>query len=274
MAILQYKDPRLANQFWYALERGLEDKAIDLIRKHDLIHCVHQFRHLYPLSAAAQWGLDNVCRVLLAAGANPNSEDMTDNEDTPLLSVIFHGHNRKHATQIFEILLRAGAELNLFLPRYHGATAFLLACQTPMRDFKGKIDIMGKYGARLEATDYRGRGALHYAAQNNADNIRTLLRMGCAANIQDDDGNTPLHLAAEVGSPTTFKAMLAAGVDPRVRNNKGLTALDCRILEADQRTDPREEMVARWIRRQLIKEARQTRNKAGTRPVRVPGRKM
>lgn len=276
MAILQYKDPGLANQLWYALERGQERKAIELIRKHDLVHCVHQYRHFYPLSAAAQWGLEDVCRALLAAGADPNSEDNSD-ENTPLLSAIFHGYNRKQGTRIFEVLLRARAELNMWLPRHGGATAFLLSCQTPMRDFKGKMEVMARYGANLEATDSRGRGAMHYAAQNNADNIRTLLRMGCAAHLQDDDGNTPLHLAAEIGSPATFRALLAAGCDPRIRNSQGMTALDCRLIDCQEPgtgADPREEMVSRWLRRQLLKEARETRTMAGLRAVRAPGRKM
>lgn len=68
--------------------------------------------------------------------------------------------------------------------------------------------------------------ALHVATKNNkADSVSLLLRAGVDCNIQDEDGNTALHYAAELGHKEIVTMLLnAEKVNPHIRNNKGAVA--------------------------------------------------
>ena len=262
MATNKEKRDLLGQQLWHAMERGSEQKAISLINTNDLAHCVHPQQGYYPLSAAARWGLLGVCRALLNKGANPNSQDY-GSEDTPLYSAIVHGGRRLNSTAIIEKILAAGGDLNLYLPERGGASVFMVACGTGMREAPRKLKIMLDHGGRVGAVDGRGRGIMHYAATTNPGIIRLLRKAGAQANIQDDDGNTALHAAAETGSASCFQALLVAGADPRTPNNHGLTALECGVREAEvgeSEVGPMDLMVARWVRKQLGGAAREARS--------------
>ncbi len=87
-------------------------------------------------------------------------------------------------------------------------------------------------GANIETVDSTGRGVLHVA---NSSNIKSLLHRGADVNLQDKDGNTPLHnifLAlsrSKVFYPSlkeNAKLFLEAGADLNIKNNKGKTPLD------------------------------------------------
>ena len=54
---------------------------------------------------------------------------------------------------------------------------------------------------------------------------------------QDEDGNTPLHIAAANVNYRAMSALLETGADPTLLNNEGLTPLD--VAEAVERYDER-----------------------------------
>lgn len=68
--------------------------------------------------------------------------------------------------------------------------------------------------------------ALHVATKNNkADSVSLLIKAGIDCNIQDEDGNTALHYAAELGHKEIVTILLAVEkINTNLRNNKGLTA--------------------------------------------------
>lgn len=74
--------------------------------------------------------------------------------------------------------------------------------------------------------DRAGWTPLHFAAQGqHAEVARVLARAGGAVNARDSYGNTPLWRAVfnSRGEGYTIKALLAAGADPDLPNDSGVT---------------------------------------------------
>ena len=89
-------------------------------------------------------------------------------------------------------------------------------------------------GANPNAPDTRGRPALHYVEAGGAPrNLEALLAAGGKPEVQDGDGNTPLHIAADASSPTlderesvaVIRVLLDGGANPNVPNRWGDTPL-------------------------------------------------
>lgn len=76
------------------------------------------------------------------------------------------------------------------------------------------------------ARDDEGQTALHRALLNAPDRVQMLLALHPDPNIQDDQGVTPLMLAAKQGLPQSAIALREAGADPSLRDNEGRSALD------------------------------------------------
>ena len=81
----------------------------------------------------------------------------------------------------------------------------------------------------------RGRGLLHYGAQYNSENcVATILhRTFTEVNLQDDDGNTPAHIAAINNHQSILRKLREnEQYQPDIRNSLGETVED--ILEKMQ----------------------------------------
>ena len=76
-------------------------------------------------------------------------------------------------------------------------------------------------GTNVNAVDDDGWTPLHYAAgMGTLENIQVLLEAGGNINAANDDG-TPLHPASWYGSLENIKALLVAGADVMARDNDG-----------------------------------------------------
>ena len=53
-----------------------------------------------------------------------------------------------------------------------------------------------------------------------------LLAAKASPNLQDEEGNTPLHLAADEGHKKMFDELKLAGGNPEILNKEGKNALD------------------------------------------------
>jgi hypothetical protein len=113
------------------------------------------------------------------------------------------------------------------------------------------IDRFLAEGAKPDALDADGRHFLHHAvtegrtkrtdrddAEFSTKNLREILAIatshGINIDIQDKDGNSPLHLAAKMGYENKVMALVEYGASTTLRNNKGKTP--AQLAEAAKRT--------------------------------------
>ena len=91
-------------------------------------------------------------------------------------------------------------------------------------------------GTDVNARDYIGYSALHYAAQNYLPEMATLLiAHGADVDAEDQYGNTPLWRATfdSKGRGELITILLKAGADRNHLNKKGKTPLDLAKLIAN-----------------------------------------
>jgi ankyrin repeat protein len=101
--------------------------------------------------------------------------------------------------------------------------------------------------------DEYGRTPLHnlivpFEGDIDLQEMKRLIDAGADPNAQDDNGWTPLHIAAQESSLDAVRLLLDAGANPNVRNSGGQTPLspafhfscDIRIMDAllDAGADP------------------------------------
>ncbi|MEY4363902.1 MAG: hypothetical protein RLZZ24_1254 [Pseudomonadota bacterium] len=114
-------------------------------------------------------------------------------------------------------------------PNLASETALMLAALTNRMDVaQALID----KGAEINR---QGWSALHYAATNgHVQMMRLLLDNNAYLDAEAPNGNTPLMMAVQFGSPMAVKLLLEEGADPNVQTNFGQTAMDL----AQMRNDP------------------------------------
>ena len=82
-----------------------------------------------------------------------------------------------------------------------------------------------------------GNTALFYAAQlDNTDIVQMLLEEGADPDLQDENGWSPLHVAAQYGYLSTTRALLNGAADVNLPDNKGMTPLMLTLARGDERT--------------------------------------
>lgn len=142
-----------------------------------------------PLMQAVSMGMVDSVRVLIQAGANPNrlSRDGWSVVHT-MADMISHEEEEE---EIVRMLLEAGADVDI-------------------RDSTGTTPLM------------------EMAREATAKRMARLLQAGANPNTVNDSGWTALFFAVSLLNDVRAKVelLLAYGVDARIRDTKGLTALD------------------------------------------------
>uniref|UniRef100_A0AAQ5YZJ7 Euchromatic histone-lysine N-methyltransferase 1a n=1 Tax=Amphiprion ocellaris TaxID=80972 RepID=A0AAQ5YZJ7_AMPOC len=203
-----------------------------------------------PLHAAASEGHQEICHMLVQAGANL---DMFDEEQrTPLMAACENNH-----LDIVKYILRAGASIShkdimgftcLHLAAklgHYDIVNHLLSkaskhinCQddggwTPITwaiEYKHKelVHLLLARGADVNIRDKEENVCLHWAALSGCDDIaQALLEAQCDLNAVNIHGDSPLHVAAREQHLECVMLFLSRGADISQRNRDGETALDC-----------------------------------------------
>ncbi|TMW54839.1 hypothetical protein DOY81_000072 [Sarcophaga bullata] len=83
-----------------------------------------------------------------------------------------------------------------------------------------------------------GDTPLHLACiSGNVDVVAALIRMArhpCLFNIQNDEAQTPLHLATLTAQPKIIRMLLIAGAEPTIRDRHGNTALHLACISGEE----------------------------------------
>src|SRR5688572_28433866 len=93
------------------------------------------------------------------------------------------------------------------------------------RDQKERVEKLLARGADVNVQDNDGDTALHGAAQTgNVEVIRMLLDKGANLNTKNKQGGTPLMWAAVYGNEDAVRLLLSRGADTSLKDNDGITA--------------------------------------------------
>ncbi|XP_043844872.1 nuclear factor NF-kappa-B p100 subunit isoform X2 [Dromiciops gliroides] len=177
--------------------------------------------HQTPLHLAVITEQSQVVSFLLNMGADPT---LLDRHGDSALHLALRAGN---PGLLRALLCHAGPALPqlLLMPDYEGLYPVHLAVRAHSPEC---LDLLVGSGADVELAERQGgRTALHLATESEELGLVSHLvtKLGANVNAQTFAGNTPLHLAAGLGSPTLTRLLLKAGADVQAENEEPLCLL-------------------------------------------------
>jgi ankyrin len=166
-------------------------------------------------------------QLLVRSGANVNAQDKEGR--TPLAVLALADTSFKE--EATALLLEAGANPKLRDRKGHTVAHLFLSGDWPWEEAGDCIPLLVKAGADLSAKDEQGRTPLHYLAALGSQSplffIRGIADVFVTAkvdfNARDNAGNTPLHIAAQTRTRDVYDWLIKQGADPNATNKAGKT---------------------------------------------------
>jgi ankyrin repeat protein len=166
---------------------------------------------------------------LLTAGADVNIKDLSG--WTPLMRAFKRGYETSA-----ERLMDYCADLEA--RDGNGRTVLLQVCYN-----SDKIEQLLDRGADINAVDSLGDGVFHCAIQHYSgwnhdreqDRLELLLEAGADINHRDNEGRTPLYIAAANGHTKLVKTLLALGAIPWIPDNRGYLPVQVAVYQNTSR---------------------------------------
>jgi ankyrin repeat protein len=154
--------------------------------------------------------------AFLDGGMNINAQCESDGR-TALISASARGD-----LEVSSFLIQRGADVNI--QDKQGYTALLHAIEARYEDVE-KI-LLDHPNLDPHARGLNGITALgSYVWRERTDAVKKLLERGANVNAQDNDGDAPLHGAAQNGNVELIDLLIDKGADPNLKNKLGGTPL-------------------------------------------------
>jgi len=171
-----------------------------------------------PLLWAVKHNNLQMSQFLLSKNANPN---IVSSECGPLHEAVI-----KHNVQLVDLLIEKKANINL--PGEGGKTALIYAILESHFDM---IDLLLKKGADMKAKTLSGANALHFVVMNG-DRALVEKFLPCGINEKNNNGKTPLHIAAEKGNIDAIKVLLNSNATTTIKDILGRVPSECGKITA------------------------------------------
>jgi TonB family protein len=148
-----------------------------------------------------------VVRLLIDAGADINA--VNDEGENALFTV-----NDETVRELIK------TKININIRNKDGETPLIATVASEV------AELLVSAGAELNLTDPQGRTALMHGAENNyVENLKVLTRAGARLDLQDNSGSTALMLCAEKGLENSVKVLIDAHANVNIRDHEKFTAL-------------------------------------------------
>ncbi len=177
-----------------------------------------------PLHLASAKVRPTILKLLIEAGADVGQMDRSGQNSLHHVGS-FWGRQRKSSTgEVIRILLDNGVDINAADNLEQSPLVHIL------RRVPSLAPMLLEAGADPNRPDHQGRTPLLYA--RDVELASMLMAYGAEVSVQDDAGNTLLHIAiretgqAEEETLALAELYLSHGLDCSVRNHAGYTALD------------------------------------------------
>ena len=199
-----------------AVSHGYDDIVRALIRAPDVNLNVRTKDGNTPLYLAVINGMVASARLLIDAGADINIPDKY--QQTALHLAASNGHS-----SIVGDLIKA-PDVNLNVRNEDGNTPLDVAV---MSGREQSAQLLIDAGADINISDNKQRTALHMAACNGYNDIVDALikRPDVSLNVRNENGDTPLNVAADNGRAASARLLIDAGADINISDNNQWTAL-------------------------------------------------
>src|ERR1700754_1328215 len=165
--------------------------------------------------AAAQARDMMAINAFFDAGINPNAQDSDGR--TVLISAAARGD-----LQVVNALFARGVDPNVKDKR--GYTAMSHAIEAMYEDVVDALLARPELDPNSRGLNERS-ALMAYVWRDNRERVEKLLARGADVKIQDGDGDTALHGAAQTGNVEIIRMLLDKGADPNAKNKVGGTPL-------------------------------------------------
>lgn len=176
-----------------------------------------------PLASAVMDNAPEVVRGLLKCGADINAKDIEG--DLTALHLIFEGDDAPNdalAMEILRMLLQAGADVDAL--NHNGQTPLYSAIFNECSD--GAVREFLRFHPDLTIRDNEGRSYLHLLAHSgynlSDETLDLFIPQGGDIDPIDDDGNTPLAVAAMTFSESRVNYFLVRNAKTIFRDGKSI----------------------------------------------------
>eukprot|EP00743_Colponemidia_sp_Colp-15_P006851 GILK01007388.1.p1 GENE.GILK01007388.1~~GILK01007388.1.p1 ORF type:complete len:315 (-),score=45.49 GILK01007388.1:242-1186(-) len=204
-----------------ALRKTLHREVAELLLRRGANPNVSMGDGKTPLFIASDAQCLDLVECLLANGANAT---IVDREHNCCLHSVFVSEGRESAKRpLVEALIAAGCPVQL--QNRDGVSPLHLAAQT---GYVRLVQLLLERGAVVNTTTNAGDTCMHFATKANSVELMDLLYAfdSDLLNRSNNQGNTPLHVAATEGKLEAAVFLIKRGADLNVKNSKRETPYD------------------------------------------------